>query len=246
MPLSKLSGYAPVNGIRMYYAVYGNGPPLLLIHGGLAHADVWANQVSSLAQSYKVIVADSRGHGRSTRTAEPFGYDLMARDYLALLDHLRIERTSIVGWSDGGIIGIALALSHPERLNKLFAQAANVTPDGVKPDVMQSPVFAAFTKRSGDDYRRLSATPGEYDRFVAQINHMWDTEPHWTGEQLATISVPAAIVLGDHDEAITRSHTEMMAAAIPGAKLIILKDVSHFAMLQDPAQYTGAVLEFMK
>jgi len=246
MPTADASGFAAVNGIQMYYAVYGSGPPLLLIHGGLAHADMWANQVVELSKSYKVIVADSRGHGRSTRTNEPFGYDLMARDYLALLDFLKIERTSIVGWSDGGIIGLDIALTHPERLIKLFAQAANVTPDGVKPDVLQNPTFAAFVTRAGDEYRRLSKTPAEYDAFVAQISHMWDTEPNWTGEQLASIKVPVAIVLGDHDEAITRPHSEMMAAAIPGAKLVILENVSHFAMLQDPAHYSSAVLEFLK
>ena len=246
MPTADASGFAAVNGIQMYYAVYGSGPPLLLIHGGLAHADMWANQVVELSKSYKVIVADSRGHGRSTRTNEPFGYDLMARDYLALLDFLKIERTSIVGWSDGGIIGLDIALMHPERLNRLFAQAANVTPDGVKPDVLTNPTFAAFVTRAGDEYRRLSKTPAEYDAFVAQISHMWDTEPNWTRQQLASIKVPVAIVLGDHDEAITRAHSEMMVAAIPGAKLVILENVSHFAMLQDPAQYSSAVLEFLK
>ena len=87
MPPAAQTGFAPVNGIQMHYAVYGEGPPILLIHGGLAHADVWANQIAPLvAAGHKVIVADSRGHGRSTRTAEPFGYDLMASDYLALLD----------------------------------------------------------------------------------------------------------------------------------------------------------------
>lgn len=78
MPQAVESGYAPVNGIEMYYAVYGSGEPVLLIHGGLGHADIWANQVITLAKDHKVIVADSRGHGRSTRNEQPYGYDLMA------------------------------------------------------------------------------------------------------------------------------------------------------------------------
>ena len=158
MPAPVTSGYAPVNGIDMYYAVFGSGDPVLLIHGGLGHADIWANQVADLAKDHQVIVADSRGHGRSTRTAEPYGYDLMASDYLALLDYLKIDKAALVGWSDGGIIGLDIAMSHPERLTKLFAQAANVTVDGVKSDVMTNPTFAAYIARSGEDYKKLSKT----------------------------------------------------------------------------------------
>ena len=245
MPVSVVAGYAPVNGIHMYYAVYGKGDPILLIHGGLGHADIWANQVRDLEKDHMVIVADSRGHGRSTRTTEPYGYDLMASDYLALLDYLKVDKVALVGWSDGGIIGLDIAMKHPERLTKLFAQAANVTVDGVKPDVMESKVFSAYVDRSGVDYKKMSETPDQYDAFVEQISHMWASQPNWTDAELAKITVPTAIVLGDHDEAIKRDQTEHMAQVIPGAKLIILKDASHFAMLQDPAGYTKAVRDFL-
>jgi pimeloyl-ACP methyl ester carboxylesterase len=246
MPPAGQSGFAPVNGIQMYYAAYGEGPPILLIHGGLAHADIWANQIAPLvAAGHKVIVADSRGHGRSTRTAEPFGYDLMASDYLALLDYLKVDRTAVVGWSDGGIIGLDLAMHHPERLTRLFAQAANATVDAVTPNLDQDPVFGPFIVRMGDDYRRLSATPDQYDAFVEQIGHMWASQPNWTSTQLAAIKVPTAIVAGDHDEAINRAHTEYLASTIPGAVLMILPQASHFAMLQDPDGYTRAVLAFI-
>jgi pimeloyl-ACP methyl ester carboxylesterase len=130
MPAPVERGMAPVNDIQMYYALYGEGEPVLLIHGGLGNADVWGYQVPALAAGHKVIVADSRGHGRSTRSAKPFGYQLMADDYLALLDHLGIDRTALVGWSDGGIIGLDIAIRHPERLSRLFAFAANYTPGG--------------------------------------------------------------------------------------------------------------------
>ena len=245
MPQASESGYAPVNGIQMYYAVYGAGNPILLIHGGLGHADIWANQVIELSKTHKVIVGDSRGHGRSTRNEQPYGYDLMASDYLALLDFLKVDKVALVGWSDGGIIGLDIAMSHPERLTKLFAQAANVTVDGVDPAVANNGTFGAYIERMGKDYAKFSKTPDQYNAFVEQISKMWASEPAWTKEQLAGIKVPTAIVLGDHDEAITRAHTDYMAASIPGAKLIILKDASHFAMLQDPAGYTKAVLDFL-
>ncbi|AZO12640.1 MULTISPECIES: alpha/beta hydrolase [unclassified Mesorhizobium] len=245
MPKPEQSGYAPVNGIQMYYAVFGTGEPVLLIHGGLGHADIWASQVATLSKTHKVIVADSRGHGRSTRTDEPFGYDLMASDYLALLDYLKIDKTALVGWSDGGIIGIDIELHHPERLTRLFAQAANVTTDGVDPGVMTNKTFAAYIERSGRDYKKMSKTPDQYDAFVAQISHMWESQPAWTKEQLGKITTPTAIVAGDHDEAIKREHTEYMASVIPGAKLIILPNASHFAMLQAPDKYSQAVADFI-
>jgi pimeloyl-ACP methyl ester carboxylesterase len=245
MPPAAESGYAPVNGIKMYYAIYGQGDPILLIHGGLANADFWANQVIALSKTHKVLVADSRGQGRSTRTAEPLSYDLMASDYAALLDHLKIQKTAIVGSSDGGIIGIDLAMTHPERLTKLFAHAALVATGGEKPDATQSPAFSSYDAKTREDYKRLSPTPGEYDAFLDELGRMYGTQPNWPKEQLSKIRVPAAIVLGDHDELVKRDHADYMASVIPGAKLIILKDVSHFAMLQDPDGYTKAILAFL-
>ena len=245
MPPAEQSGYAPVNGIKMYYAIYGKGDPILLIHGGLANSDYWANQVKELSKTHEVIVADSRGHGRSSWTSQPIGYDLMASDYVALLDYLKIPKTAIVGWSDGGIIGIDIARRHPDRVTKLFAQAANVTTDGVKPNMDKAPAFAAFIKRSAGEHERLSPAPQDNKMFLALIERMWATQPNWTKAQLSEIRAPAAIVTGDHDEAIKRDHTDYMASVIPGAKLVVLKDVGHFAMLQDPEAYTKAVLDFL-
>ena len=245
MPKAAESGMADVNGIKMYYAVYGKGSPVLMIHGGLAHGDIWAWQVKELMKTHKVIVADSRGHGRSTRDRQAYSYALMASDYLALLDKLGIKKTALVGWSDGGIIGLDIAIHHPERLTRLFAQAANATTDGVDPAVEKNATFGLYVERMAADYAKMSATPKQFNGFVEQISHMWATQPAYTKAQLAAIKVPTAIVLGDHDEAITRKHTDYLAAVIPGAKLIILKGVSHFAMLQDPEGYSRAVLAFI-
>lgn len=245
MPEPAQSGMAAVNGIQMYYATFGAGDPVLLIHGGLGNADIWANQVIDLMQDHLVIVADSRGHGRSSRTDDPIGYDLMASDYLALLDVLKIDKVDLVGWSDGGIIGLDIAMTHPERLDHLFAQAANITTDGVNPAVATDAVFGSYIAWMGEDYLRLSPTPDQFDAFVAQISDMWASQPNWTDAQVSTITVPTAIVAGDHDEAILPAHTEKMAALIPGARLVILPQASHFAMLQAPDEYTAAVRAFI-
>ncbi|NWE12518.1 alpha/beta fold hydrolase [Pseudomonas yamanorum] len=239
------TGYAAVNGIKVYYTKTGHGSPVILLHGGLSNSDYWGNQVKALAAKHTVISLDSRGHGRSSRDEKPYGYDLMADDVVVVLDSLKIPRADIVGWSDGAIIGIDLALRHPDRIGKVFAFAANTQTSGVKDGVEKNPTFAAFIERAGKEYAKLSPTPKEYDAFVEQISHMWASQPNWTDAQLAAIKTPILIVDGDHDEAIKREHTEYIASTIPGAGLLILPNTSHFAFLQDPALFNAALLDFL-
>ncbi len=175
----------------------------------------------------------------------PFGYDLMADDVVGLLDYLNIKKAAVVGWSDGGILALDLAIRHPDRVSKAFAFAANTDPSGVVPEVEKNPIFAAFIERAGHEYAKLSTTPGEYTAFVDAIGRMWETQPNWTAPQLRAIRTPVEIVDGDHDEAIKRPHTEQIAATIPGAGLLILPNTSHFAFLQDPDAFTWHILHFL-
>jgi pimeloyl-ACP methyl ester carboxylesterase len=244
LPPPPVSGTAEVNGAAIWYAMYGSGLPVVLLHGGLANSNYWGNQVPVLAQNYQVIVIDSRGHGRSTRSAAPYGYELMASDVLGVMDKLNLQKAAIVGWSDGAIIGLSLAMNHPDRVARLFAFAANSDPSGVK-DVDKSPVFTEFIARGQKEYQALSATPGDYKKFVDQISTMWATQPNWTAANLAAIRVHTWIVDADHDEAIHRSNTEFMAREIPNAGLLLQPEVSHFSMLQAPGQFTADVQRFL-
>ncbi len=244
LPQAAQSGTAPVNGIKIWYAVFGQGEPVILLHGGLANADYWGHQVRALQPHYRVVVMDSRGHGRSTRDARPYGYDLMADDVVGLMDFLKIDKAAIVGWSDGAILGLDIALRHPERLTKLFAFAANSDPSGVA-DIANSPVFNEFIARAEKEYQALSPTPAEYKDFLAQITRMWETQPNWSAADLGRIATPTWIVDADHDEAIKRENTEFMAANIPGAGLLLQPEVSHFSFLQDPEQFSTDVLHFL-
>jgi pimeloyl-ACP methyl ester carboxylesterase len=239
------SGEAEANGIKIHYAIYGQGSPVIFLHGGLANTNYWGNQVPAVAAHHTVILMDSRGHGASTRDARPYGYDLMADDVVALMDALKIPKADIVGWSDGAILGIDLELRHKDRIGKVFAFAANTVPSGVKEGVEKNPTFAAFIERAGHEYAGLSATPKEYDAFVEQISKMWADQPNWTDAQLQAIDAPTLVVDGDHDEAIKREHTEYIAATIPHAGLMILPNVSHFAFLQDPGTFNFAILHFL-
>jgi pimeloyl-ACP methyl ester carboxylesterase len=239
------TGHAKVNGINVFYAEIGHGSPVVLLHGGLASSDYFGNQIRPLARHHRVIVMDSRGHGRSTRDERPFGYDIMADDVVGLLDKLKISKADIVGWSDGAIIGLDMALRYPARVGRVFAFAANTLTSGVKDDVEKDPTFAAYIERAGREYARLSPTPDQYGAFQEQISKMWAAEPNWTDEQLRAIGSAVLVVDGDHDEAIKREHTEYIAATIPGAGLLILPNVSHFAFLQDPAMFNAALLHFL-
>jgi pimeloyl-ACP methyl ester carboxylesterase len=244
IPASR-SGQVQLNGISIHYAVYGHGSPVIFLHGGLANADYWGKQIPAVAPHHTIIVMDSRGHGRSTRDTRPYGYDLMADDVIALFDFLKIQKADVVGWSDGGILGLDLAIRHKDRVGKVFAFAANTVTAGVIDGVEKNPTFAAYIERAGHEYEKRSATPKQYDAFVEQISKMWASEPNWTDAQLKAIDTPVLVVDGDHDEAIKREHTEYIAATIPHAGLLILPNVSHFAFLQDPAQFNFAILHFL-
>jgi len=245
LPQAAQSGLAPVNGIKIWYASFGQGDPVILLHGGLANSNYWGEQVRALMPRYRVIVMDSRGHGRSSRDERPFGYDLMAEDVVGLMDFLKVPKAALVGWSDGAIIGLDIAMKHPERLTRLFAFAANSDPSGVA-DIASSPVFNAYIARAEKEYEALSPTPKDYKPFLDQIGKMWETQPNWTAVDLKKIAVPTWIVDADHDEAIKRENTEFMAANIPGAGLLIQPKVSHFSFIQDPAQFNADLLHFLE
>jgi pimeloyl-ACP methyl ester carboxylesterase len=250
LPRGTIDRYVDVGGARIWYAEWrgrSKAIPVLLLHGGFANSDYFGKLIPVLVEhGYRVIAMDSRGHGRSTRSDAPYSYHLMADDVIRLLDELKIARVSVVGWSDGGIIGLDLALNHPDRLAGLFAFGASADVSAGKEGFDKSPVFAAYLRRVPEEYRRLSPTPGQWDSFSAAVGKMWDTQPAFTADQLRSITVPTLIADGEYDEAIRPEHTRYMAASIPGARLVILSNVSHFAMLQSPQKFNAAVLEFLR
>ncbi len=248
MPTSTDAGYAAVNGISMYYAIYGGnkGTPILLIHGGLAHADLWAAQVADLARDYTVIVADTRGHGRSTNDGSAYTYELLADDYLALLDHLKVSEVHLVGWSDGANIGYKISATAPERLASHFAHAGNVTLDGVDPSVNDNAVFGEYIGMMAKDYSGMSPAAEDFDGFLNAVATMWGTDKPGGFEVLAQVDVPTLVVQSEHDEAILMEHSQNIAEAMPNGGLLVLKGVSHFASLQAPDMYNAAIRDFIK
>lgn len=246
-PAPARTGKVSVAGADLYYAIYGEGAPVLLLHGGLGHGGYWSRQIPALtAAGFQAIALDSRGHGRSTRGDAPIGYARMTDDVVAVLDRLGIARASVVGWSDGGIIGLDLAIRHPQRLDRLLAFGANYRTDGIRLDVKEDPTGDAYGGIAHRDYLALSPTPAEFEAFVAALDTMWKREPDFSDAQLATIRAPTLIAAGAHEEYIRLDHTLALAQRIPGAELAILPGMSHFGLWQSPELFNRVMIDFLK
>ena len=232
LPIPSRTELADINQTRIFFAQFGKGPPVLLLHGGLGSSDYWGYQIQELAEQYSVTVMDTRGHGRSPVT-KSYSFELFANDASALLDFLRLSSVAVIGWSDGAITGLQLAINHDKRVSKLFAFGANATLDGGIPGGSRNKVFASYVERCKAEYSRLSPHPEGWGELVAGLGAMWQREPNFTKAQLGGIKIPVTVADGEHDEIIKSAHTKMITAEIPGAKLVI-PGVSHFAMLQNP------------
>jgi pimeloyl-ACP methyl ester carboxylesterase len=245
LPVPSDQGYVDHDGARIWYTTYGSGSPVILLHGGLGHSGNWGYQVPALVSSgHRAVLIDSRGHGRSTRDSRPYMYELMASDVLAVMDSLQLEKAALVGWSDGACIALILAMQAPARVAGVFYFACNMDPSGVR-EIAPSPILDRCFSRHAKDYARLSATPDQFNAFVAAVTQMMKTQPNYFAHDFAGISVPVEIVQSEHEEFIKLEHSEYLARSIPGAELILLPGVSHFAPLQRPEQFNSVVLAFL-
>ena len=245
LPVPNDQGSIGHEGARIWYSTYGSGSPVILLHGGLGHSGNWGYQVPALVENgYRAVLIDSRGHGRSTRDARPFSYDLMASDVVAVMDTLRLQKAAMVGWSDGACTSLILAAKAPSRAAGVFYFACNMDPSGAKP-FEATPTLNRCFARHAKDYTELSATPADFKSFVEDVSLMGRTQPNYTAHDLAKIRVPVVIVQSEHDEFIKREHAEHLARSIPNAEFVLLSGVTHFAPLQRPDQFNAAVLEFV-
>lgn len=246
LPDANDQGYVENDGAQIWYATYGSGAPVLLLHGGLGHSGNWGYQVPALISSgYRVVVIDSRGHGRSTRDMRPYTYELMASDVLAVMDALNLERAALVGWSDGACTALILADKSPARVAGVFFFACNMDPSGTK-EIEFGPTIQRCFNRHVKDYAQLSPTPDQFEQFTEAVGLMQRTQPNYSADDLAQIRVSVAIVYSEHDEFIKREHAEYLARSIPDAQFIYLPGVSHFAPLQRPEQFNTVMLAFLR
>lgn len=240
--------YAKINGIRVFYNVYGEGKPILLLHGGLGSSDSFKSPVAYLSKEYFVITPDSRGHGRTSDGDQPISYELMADDMIKLLDHLGIDSVYVISKSDGGNTGLAMAISYPERIRKLVVIGANFRAEGTRKDYMEK--LRSMTAKTAwpdvvEDYKRLVPEPDHWPIFFDKIRSMWLSSPNFSLEQLANISVQTMIIAGDRD-IIRLDHTIELFESIPKAQLFVVPGTSHYVLEEKPKLVLGFIDNFIK
>jgi pimeloyl-ACP methyl ester carboxylesterase len=237
--------YADINGIRIYYETYGTGRPVLVVHGGIGAIELVHYQISALAATRFVIAPDSRAHGRSSDSNQPLSYHLMAEDMLKLLDKLNIAETDVVGWSDGGIVGLDLAMQHPERVKRLVVFGADYDVDGMDTDRCPIPPAEKDIAPVRDFYKHIAPDPAHWPVLYEKITEMWRTQPRYSLADLGTIKAQTLIMAGEFD-CIKRQHTDQLAKAIPGANEEIIKGATHGAPLFQPDAVNAHILKFLE
>ena len=246
LPKADTEGTVDTAGAKIYYATYGKGEPVVLLHGGLGNSAHFGFQVPALADKFQVITIDSRGQGRSTHDGKTtITYDLMAADVIAVLDQLAIPRASVVGWSDGGEVALKLGIAFPDRVDRLFVFAANYNADGSKSRNGPSVTFSGYYLRCRRAFDQRS-TPGmTYKALVDSLLPLWRTPTGITKDQLRAIKAPVMMADGDRDEVIVLAQIREMAKLIPNAQLTVFPRTSHFALWQDPVGFNRAVVDFL-
>ena len=237
------SGYAPVNGLRMYYEVHGDqetGRPLVLLHGGLQTIDLAFGEVlPGLAAGRRVIATELQGHGRTADIERDMDLRFLAGDVAALLDHLGVGQADVLGFSLGGGVALQLALDHPDRVGRLIPVSAGYASDGFHPDISDPARHATSTRMPTEDdfrqmreaYDRLAPDPGHFEAFAAKTAQAANNQKGWTAAELASISAPTLLVFGDHDF-IRLEHAVQMHELIPGAQLAVLPGATHMDVLR--------------
>jgi pimeloyl-ACP methyl ester carboxylesterase len=235
----KVGRYAEIRGFKMYYEIYGKGEPLLLIHGNEGSGNNFSGQIPFFAQYYQVIIADSRAHGKSVDPGDSLSYQMMADDLNALLNHLKIKSCNIIGWSDGGNIGLLLAIHYPDKVKKLASTGANIWVDkrAYPADIIEIPAILI------DSLKRLPPTPAIKNKI--KVWSLIEREAGITIKQLNEIKCPTLIMGGDHD-VILPGHTLLIAENIPQSYLWILPNSGHSTLINYKDLFNKTVNDFFK
>jgi pimeloyl-ACP methyl ester carboxylesterase len=235
----KAGNYVKTRGFKMYYETYGKGDPLLIIHGNGGSINNFLYQIPYFSKSYKVILADSRAQGKSTDPGDSLSYEMMADDLNALLDTLRIDSCYVIGWSDGGINGLLLAMRHPDKVRKLAVTGANLWPDTTAVD----PYIYHMVMAYNDTLDKMPRT--QEVRNQRKLAHLLSYEPHIATSQLKKISCPSLIIGGDHD-VLLPEHTLLIAGSIPRSYLWIIPDSGHSTPVTHKDLFNQVVSDFFR
>jgi pimeloyl-ACP methyl ester carboxylesterase len=229
--------YLNTRGVKLYYETYGQGAPLLLLHGNGGSISNMSNQIPYFSRDYKVIAIDTRAHGKSQNLLDSLTFEQIVDDFNTLLDTLHLDSCYVIGWSDGGIDALLLAIRHPDKVKKMAFTGANLWPDttGLTPFVWN------LIQQGNTALHRQSPTP-EVKRQL-QISDLDLYQPHITLDQLHHISCPTLVIGGDHD-AIPVLHTVLIAQNIPLSYLWIVPNSGHSVPVFKKDQFNTLIHDF--
>jgi len=228
------------DGVTLYYEAYGQGEPLLIVHGNGGSIGTMAAQIAFFLTRYRVIAMDSRDQGKSGDSPGPITYEKMTDDLAALLDHLKAGPVNVLGWSDGGIEALLLGIRHPAKVKKIAAMAANLNPstDAVYPETWAM-------ARSMIDAIPAAVKDTPQGRREIKVTTMMFSEPNIPASALETITAPTLVLAADHD-LIRDEHTLEIFHRVPNSQLCIFPNATHMVPFDDPALFNGAVERFFK
>jgi pimeloyl-ACP methyl ester carboxylesterase len=233
--IPRSTGFAAVNGLHMYYELYGDGSPLVLLHGGMLTIDLnFGTLIPTLATRHLLIGVEMQGHGRTADIDRPITPAALASDVVGLLDHLAIDRAHVLGHSMGAAVTLELAVNHSQRVRSIVPISASVRPEGMHEDLTDPTKQATSTRMPTQQdflefreaYQRLSPHPDHFDEFLAALSTSNADLQGWSDEQLAGITAPTLILLGDRDF-VTLEHAALMQHLIPGSQVAVLPDTTH-------------------
>ncbi len=257
MPI--VSGYADVNGLKMYYEVYGNGKPIVLLHGSYLTIPLnWSHIIPLLAKDRKVIVTEMQGHGRTRDIAREFSYENLADDVSGLLKHLKIDKADVLGYSMGGGVAFQVAVRHPEQVRRLVVLSGVYKHDGWWPEVESG--FSTFTADQFKDtpiqkqYESLGNDPAHFQEFIKKVVSI-DLKPFdWSGD-VKNIKAPIFMAIGDADGVRYEHALEMFRAkgggkmgdidGPPQSRLAIIPGTTHIGMIKRTDWLIPMITDFL-
>ena len=253
------SGYADVNGLKMYYEVYGSGKPIVLIHGSFMTIPLnWSKIIPLLAKGRKVIVTEMQGHGRTKDISREFSYEGMADDVSGLLKHLKIESADILGYSMGGGVAFQVAIRHPKQVRRLVVLSGTYSHDGWWPDVeaMFSTMNADMLKGSSIEkqYNSLGNDPAQFPEFIKKVISI-DLKPYDWSKDVKNIQVPIFMAIGDADGIQYEHILELFRAkgggkmgdihGLPKSRLAIIPGTTHVGMMSRTDWLIPMITDFL-
>lgn len=236
------TGYAPVNGLNIYYEIHGSGQPLVLLHGAYMSLDGFGPLLPGLAASRQVIAVDLQGHGRTADIDRPLRYETMADDAAALLRQLGIGQADILGFSMGGAAALQMALRHPALVRKLVVLSASASSEDMHPEMLAmiptiTPEMFAGSPME-EEYRRLAPNPGDFPTLVAKLKALDLEHFTWPEEEIRAIAAPTLLIVGDSDVVRLEQAVGLFKllgggvmgdlAGLPKSQLAILPGTTHF------------------